>query len=75
MVKSFKNDFFVFFLIEYINGITMSSLMKNLDLTVKQTLFYIASLLLTIQYLHKEKIIHRDIKPNNTMITSKGCVG
>ena len=74
MVKSFKNDFFVFFLIEYINGITMNSLMKTLDFTEKETRFYIASLLLAIEYLHREKIVHRDIKPNNAMITSKGYI-
>ena len=74
MVKSFKNDFFVFFLIEYINGVTMSHLMKNIELSIKDTRFYIASILLAIEYLHKQNIVHRDIKPSNIMITSKGYI-
>ena len=60
---------FLSFLLEYINGITMSSLINNKELEI---IFYIGSLLLAIEYLHKEKIVHRNIKPNNIMIILKG---
>ena len=68
MINSFKNDFFVIFT-RIINGITMSSLINNKELEIS---FYIGSLLLAIEYLHKEKIVHRNIKPNNIMIILKG---
>lgn len=73
-VKSLKNENFCFFLIEFING-------DNLDkyLRVKrnirdefETKFYIATLLYTIDYLHKRSISHRDIKPCNLMIDVNG---
>ena len=60
---------FLSFLLEYINGITMSSLINNKELEIS---FYIGSLLLAIEYLLKEMIVYRNIKPNNIMIILKG---
>ena len=34
--------------------------------------FYIGSMLLAIEYLHKLNIVYRDIKPENIMIDEKG---
>jgi len=73
-VKTLKNEEYCFFLLEFING-------KNLDeyLTerkylrnIYETKFYIASLLIIIDYLHKKNIAHRDLKPSNIMINKTG---
>ena len=75
MIKSFKNEYFIFFLLEYINGIPLNNLMskfKKLDL--KSAKFYIACLITAIDYLHRKQIIHRDIKPSNIMIESNGYI-
>lgn len=73
-VKSLKNEEFCFFLLEFING-------KNLDeylterkylRSTSETKFYMASLLLVIDYLHKKNIAHRDLKPSNIMIEKTG---
>ena len=75
MIKSFKNEYFIFFLLEYINGIPLNNLMskfKKLDL--KSVKFYIACLITAIDYLHRKQIIHRDIKPSNIMIESNGYI-
>ena len=73
IVKSFKNEFFVFLLLEYVNGICLKELINQQILfTLGDTRFYIANILLAIDYMHKKKIVHRDIKPNNIMINSNG---
>ena len=75
MIKSFKNEYYIFFLLEYINGIPLNNLMskfKKLDL--KSVKFYIACLIIAIDYLHRKQIIHRDIKPSNIIIESNGYI-
>ena len=77
MVKTLKNDLFCFYLIEFINGISLEQhLKKNRQINnlynINETKFYIATLLVTIDYLHNKMIAHRDIKPNNIMIDGNG---
>ncbi len=36
--------------------------------------FYLGSLILCVEYLHKNNIIYRDIKPENIMVDDKGFV-
>ena len=47
---------------------------KNRKFTEEQSKFFIACILLGLEYCHKYKIIHRDIKPENLVLDSKGYV-
>ena len=74
MVKSMRNQYFCFFLIEFVNGKNLdeylsSRIIKN---NIYETQFYIGSMLLMLEYLQKKLIVHRDIKPSNIMVDSNG---
>jgi cGMP-dependent protein kinase len=74
LVKTMKNEEFIFYLMEYVNGTPLS---QYLNLKIKrnrkyETQFFIATLLIIIDYLNSKKITHRDIKPDNIMIDENG---
>lgn len=64
-----------FIIMEYINGKTLKELIKAKapfdSITTISISIQIAS---ALSYAHKNKIIHRDIKPQNIMISSNGNV-
>ena len=75
MVKYLKNENYIFFINEYIKGKELWDVIRDIGLLNKeQTQFYGASILLAINHLHKNKIIYRDIKPENVMVNTKGYI-
>ncbi|MCQ2817128.1 MAG: cyclic nucleotide-binding domain-containing protein [archaeon] len=77
LVKTMKNMLYCFYLIEYIKGITFSDYMnqrflKKKTFSKEEFKFYIANMSLPIEYLQKNSIANRDIKPNNTMLEESG---
>jgi cGMP-dependent protein kinase len=69
LVKTMKCDKYIYFLMEYIKGKELFEVIRDIGLLNKaQTLFYAASLMIVIDYLHEKKCVYRDLKPENVMI-------
>ena len=76
LVKTFKTESNIFFLLEYISGQTMSNYLERRTMKQKhnfqETRFYISILFVALNYLNSKKICHRDLKPDNIIIDERG---
>jgi serine/threonine protein kinase len=63
-----------YFLMEFVDGVNLRSLIQNKNLTPAQALEIVPQICDALQYAHDEGVVHRDIKPENILLDKKGRV-
>jgi cGMP-dependent protein kinase len=74
-LKTQKDSKRIYFFLEFIQGVTLEFLLQTVGiLTIKDSRFYIACLIIVLQYLHERDVLYRDLNPENIMIDKDGYV-
>lgn len=72
---TFTYETYICFVMEYMHGGDLGSyLEKNTYFEEKDARFYIAEIILAVEYLHQKNIIHRDLKPDNILLDAEGHI-
>src|SRR6266508_1482426 len=61
---------FHYIVLEYLSGGDMAALSRHHPLTIDKTLFYLEQVCSGLAHAHKCGVIHRDIKPQNLLLTA-----
>ena len=71
--ESFKDSTHVYLTFEYVQGGEIFRLLRRENLFPNDVaLFYITEIVLALEYLHKQKIAYRDLKPENLLVAADG---
>merc|ERR1712060_845387 len=75
LVYSFQDNQYLYLVMEYCGGgDLMTILMREDILTESQTRFYMSELACAINSVHELKFVHRDLKPDNVLISNSGHI-
>ncbi|RPI74353.1 MAG: serine/threonine protein kinase [Ignavibacteriales bacterium] len=61
-----------FLVMEYIDGIPIDEYCDNYKLNIKERLKLFLKVAAVVQYAHQNLVVHRDLKPNNILVTKDG---
>ncbi|CAF2701031.1 unnamed protein product [Rotaria sp. Silwood2] len=74
LITSFKDNEYVYLVFEWLQGGDLYSLMSYQKLTELQAKFYSAQIVMALDYLHGCKVVFRDLKPENVVLTQRGYI-
>lgn len=67
-----RDEFFI--VMEYVDGETLDALIGRRYFAVEDALVTFKSICEAVKFIHENNIVHRDIKPQNIKLSSKGTV-
>lgn len=71
--KLIKDTNFIYFVMEYIEGEDLfDTITKMISFSEDKTKFLVSQILCVLERLHSNKIIYRDLKPENLMMCTNG---
>ncbi len=69
-----ESEYLVYYVMEYVNGPTLREHMtRNESVAVPDAITIARELLEALQYAHSLEIVHRDVKPENIVLSPKGA--
>jgi serine/threonine protein kinase len=67
--KDLRGVIFHYIVLEYLPGGDLMQMCKREPLTLEKTLFYLEQVCAGLSHAHSQGVIHRDIKPQNLLLT------
>ncbi len=75
MINADKEDKTFFMVMEYVKGRTLERILqKERVLSIETSIEYTKQLCAGVDHAHKNKIIHRDLRPSNIIISEEGTL-
>lgn len=74
-VHMFQSEKYLYMVLEFLKGGDFASKLEDYGYFEEAVVqYYVAVILLALEYLHKNGIIHRDLKPDNILIAGDGKI-
>ena len=67
--RDLNGTVFHYIVLEYLSGGDLAHISKHAPLSLEKTFFYLEQICHGLAHAHKSQVIHRDIKPNNLLLT------
>ncbi|MDQ3374452.1 MAG: serine/threonine protein kinase, partial [Acidobacteriota bacterium] len=67
--RDLRNTIFHYIVLEYLPGGDLARACREKGLTIEKALFYLEQICAGLGHAHKNNVIHRDIKPQNLLLT------
>ena len=73
LVKTFKDSLRIYFLMEHVRGLDLFELISKVTrIAIPDCKFFVCCLVLILEFLHKNDIMYRDLKPENVIVDEEG---
>jgi len=75
LIDSGERDWLIYFVMQYIEGPSLQQVLRKYHkLTISDTVRVAGDLLEALAYAHGQGIVHRDVKPDNVVISREGAM-